>query len=70
MADLRALRRGGRRMAMLTCYDFTTARLMQEAGVEALLAGDSAANVILGYESTLPVSLPSTLDLSNPLRPS
>jgi 3-methyl-2-oxobutanoate hydroxymethyltransferase len=42
---------------MLTCYDYTTARLMQEAGVPALLVGDSAASVILGYETTLPVSL-------------
>ena len=37
---------------MLTCYDFTTARLMQQAGVPALLVGDSAANVILGYPNT------------------
>ena len=41
---------------MLTCYDFTTAELMQEAGVPILLVGDSAANVILGHETTLPVS--------------
>ena len=40
---------------MLTCYDFTTARLMQEAGVPMLLVGDSAANVILGHDTTLPV---------------
>ena len=44
---------------MLTCYDFTTARLMQEAGVPVLLVGDSAANVVLGYDTTLPVSLDS-----------
>ena len=42
---------------MLTCYDYTTARLMHESGVPALLVGDSAANVILGHDSTLPVKL-------------
>jgi len=42
---------------MLTCYDFTTARLMSEAGIPMLLVGDSAANVILGHDTTLPVSL-------------
>lgn len=57
LADLRAARADGRKVAMLTCYDFTTAKLMQQAGVPALLVGDSAANVILGYPSTLPVSL-------------
>src|SRR5438045_1783398 len=57
LSDLRAARESGRKIPMLTCYDFTTARLMQEAGVPTLLAGDSAANVILGHQTTLPVSL-------------
>ncbi len=42
---------------MLTCYDYTMARLMQEAGVPLLLVGDSAASVMLGHPTTLPVSL-------------
>src|SRR5580698_10344320 len=68
VADLRTLRRAGRRMAMLTCYDFTTARLMQQAGVEALLVGDSAAGVILGYDSTLPVSLDFMIEITAAVR--
>ena len=48
---------------MLTCYDFTTARLMQESGVPMLLVGDSAANVIFGYDTTLPVSLTMMTEL-------
>ena len=40
---------------MLTCYDFTTARLMARCGVDFLLAGDSAANVVFGHETTLPI---------------
>lgn len=55
-------------MAMLTCYDFTTARLMQEAGVPALLVGDSAANVILGHDSTLPVSLSFMIEIAAAVR--
>jgi 3-methyl-2-oxobutanoate hydroxymethyltransferase len=53
---------------MLTCYDYTTARLMQEAGVPALLVGDSAANVILGYDSTLPVSLEFMIEITAAVR--
>ncbi|HEY8666009.1 MAG TPA: 3-methyl-2-oxobutanoate hydroxymethyltransferase [Tepidisphaeraceae bacterium] len=57
LTDLRSARTSGSKIAMLTCYDYTTATLMQRAGVPALLVGDSAANVILGHDSTLPVSL-------------
>src|SRR4051794_38553058 len=66
--DLRAARSGGNKVAMLTCYDFTTARLMQEAGVPALLAGDSAANVVLGYPTTLPVSLAFMIEITAAVR--
>src|SRR4051812_27782702 len=55
--DLRAARATGTKVAMLTCYDFTTARLMNEAGVPLILVGDSAGNVILGHDTTLPVPL-------------
>ena len=55
--DLRAARNSGAKVPMLTCYDFTTARLMHEAGVPAILVGDSAGNVILGHDTTLPVPL-------------
>jgi 3-methyl-2-oxobutanoate hydroxymethyltransferase len=48
---------------MLTCYDATTARVLEEAGIPVLLVGDSAANVIYGYESSLPVTLEEMLPL-------
>src|SRR3954469_7510117 len=54
LSDLRAARTGGIKVPVLTCYDFTMAKLMEQAGVPALLVGDSAANVILGHETTLP----------------
>ena len=58
----------GRKIAMLTCYDFTTARLMHEAGVPMLLVGDSAASVILGHPSTIPISLKFLIELTAAVR--
>lgn len=66
--DLRQARSAGPRIAMMTCYDFTTARLMQQAGVPALLVGDSAANVILGHPTTLPVSLSFMMEIAAAVR--
>ena len=68
MADLRAARESGTKVPMLTCYDYTTARLMQEAGIPALLVGDSAGNVILGHPTTLPVSFDFMIELTAAVR--
>jgi 3-methyl-2-oxobutanoate hydroxymethyltransferase len=68
LSDLRAVRQSGRRVAMLTCYDYTTARLMEESGIRAILVGDSAANVILGHDTTLPVSLDFMITLTAAVR--
>ncbi|MBL3654993.1 3-methyl-2-oxobutanoate hydroxymethyltransferase [Fulvivirga sediminis] len=54
---LHEMKRQGEKMSMLTAYDYTMARILDEAGVEILLVGDSAANVMAGYETTLPISL-------------
>src|SRR5881394_2322906 len=68
IGDLRAARRSGEKVPMLTCYDYSTARLMQEAGVSMLLVGDSAANVILGHPTTLPVSLEFMIEITAAVR--
>ena len=47
----------GEKFAMLTAYDVMMAEIFDSAGIEILLVGDSAANTVLGYESTLPISL-------------
>jgi 3-methyl-2-oxobutanoate hydroxymethyltransferase len=66
--DLRAARSSGTKVAMLTCYDYSTARLMQEAGVPTLLVGDSAANVVLGFDSTVPVKLNFMIEIAAAVR--
>jgi len=50
-------RKKGARLAMLTAYDFPTARLVAEAGVDLILVGDSLGMVVLGYDSTVPVTM-------------
>lgn len=54
---LAAMKREHERIACLTCYDATFARLLERAGVDVLLVGDSLGNVIQGHGSTLPVTL-------------
>jgi 3-methyl-2-oxobutanoate hydroxymethyltransferase len=51
------MKQRGEKIAMLTAYDFPTARRLDEAGAEVLLVGDSLGMVVLGYESTLPVTV-------------
>src|SRR6186997_2527795 len=68
LSDLRPARATGAKIPVLTCYDFSTARLMQQAGVPALLVGDSAANVILGHPTTLPVSLSFMIEITAAVR--
>ena len=47
----------GRQISMLTAYDYSTAKLMDEAGIDAILVGDSLGNTILGYEDTISVTM-------------
>lgn len=53
----------GQKFSMLTCYDALTAQVFDRAGIEMLLVGDSAANVVLGYESTLTITLDEMVPL-------
>jgi 3-methyl-2-oxobutanoate hydroxymethyltransferase len=55
--DLQARKRRGERIVVLTAYDATMARLFDRAGVDVLLVGDSLGMVVLGHETTLPVTL-------------
>jgi len=59
--DLKAMKQRGEKIGMLTAYDYPTARLLDEAGVPIILVGDSLGMVVLGYSSTLPVTMADML---------
>ncbi|MDQ4122097.1 MAG: 3-methyl-2-oxobutanoate hydroxymethyltransferase [Acidobacteriota bacterium] len=54
---LRAAKERGERLTCLTAYDYPTARVIDEAGIEIILVGDSAGNVVFGYDNTIPVTM-------------
>ena len=55
--EIGAMKRAGTKIVMVTAYDFPSARLASEAGIDLILVGDSAGNNVLGYESTVPVGM-------------
>lgn len=57
VVTLKEAKKSGRKIGMLTAYDYTTARLFDEAGIDTILVGDSLGNVILGYEDTISVTM-------------
>ncbi|HTZ44796.1 MAG TPA: 3-methyl-2-oxobutanoate hydroxymethyltransferase, partial [Jatrophihabitans sp.] len=61
--DLQQAKQSGERWPMLTAYDYSTAQVFDAAGVPVLLVGDSAANVVYGYDTTVPVSMEELLPL-------
>lgn len=54
---LRRMKESGQKISMLTAYDYSMAKALDEAGIEVLLVGDSASNVMAGHETTLPITL-------------
>jgi 3-methyl-2-oxobutanoate hydroxymethyltransferase len=54
---IKEMKQKGEKIVMLTAYDYTTAKLVEEASIPMILVGDSLANVVLGYETTLPVTM-------------
>ncbi len=54
---LRRMKESGEKISMLTAYDYSLATILDEAGIEVLLVGDSASNVMAGHETTLPITL-------------
>lgn len=54
---LQEMKNRGEKISMLTAYDYSLARIIDEAGIDVILVGDSASNVMAGYETTLPITL-------------
>ncbi len=61
--DLASAKERGERWPMITCYDALTAGLFDDSGIPVMLVGDSAANVVYGYDSTLPVTVDELIPL-------
>jgi 3-methyl-2-oxobutanoate hydroxymethyltransferase len=56
-ATLQKMKGNGKKIAMLTAYDFSFARIIDDSGIDVILVGDSASNVMAGHETTLPITL-------------
>lgn len=54
---LQEMKRNGEKISMLTAYDYTMAKMVDTAGIDVILVGDSASNVMAGHETTLPITL-------------
>ncbi|HNO71719.1 MAG TPA: 3-methyl-2-oxobutanoate hydroxymethyltransferase, partial [Bacteroidia bacterium] len=51
------MKQAGVKISMLTAYDYTSAKILDDAGIDVILVGDSASNVMAGHETTLPITL-------------
>ena len=61
ITQIKEMKQKGEKIAMLTAYDYSTAKLVDEAGIPLILVGDSLGMVVLGYESTIPVTMEEML---------
>ena len=68
ISDLVKAKREGRALTAVSCYDYTTARLVAQAEVDVILVGDSAAQLMLGYDSTLPATMDLMVTLTAAVR--
>ena len=68
IADLLKAKRQGRKIVAVSCYDYTTAKLVSQTDVQMILVGDSAAQVVLGYDSTLPAIMDFMVAITSAVR--
>jgi 3-methyl-2-oxobutanoate hydroxymethyltransferase len=68
LTTLKEMKQRGVPITMVTAYDYPTARLVDEAGIDTVLVGDSAANVVLGYPDTIPVTVEELLHHTRAVR--
>ena len=67
ITDLKGMKKRGEKIVMITAYDYPSARLVEGAGVPLILVGDSLGNVVLGYDSTIPVTMEEMLHHVKPV---
>lgn len=68
ISDLLRAKREGRALVAISCYDYTTARLVSQSDVDIILVGDSAAQLVLGFDSTLPATMDLMVALTAAVR--
>ena len=61
ISRLKEMKTNGEKIPMMTAYDYTSARLLESAGIPIILVGDSLGQVVLGYDSTIPVTMDDIL---------
>ena len=64
LADMKAR---GEKISQLTCYDYSTARLMDQAGINMILVGDSLGMTMQGYSDTIPVTMEEMIEFCTPM---
>ena len=65
--SLRAMKEAGEKIAALTAYDYPTAKILDDAGIDLILVGDSLGMVVLGYENTIPVTMDEMIHHTKPV---
>lgn len=68
LSTLQTRKKENQKISMITCYDFSTARIMEEAGVDSLLVGDTYAEVCLGHSTTLPMTVDHLVTITAAVR--
>ena len=68
IADLLEVKRNNQKIAAISCYDYTTAQLISKTDVKMILVGDSAAQVVLGFDSTLPATMDFMVTITSAVR--
>jgi len=68
IVDLLTAKRKGQKIVAVSCYDYTTAKLVSQADVQLVLVGDSATQVMLGYDSTLPATMDFMVAITSAVR--
>src|SRR5215470_6871468 len=68
VVDFPKMKADGQRIVMVTAYDYPTAMLADEAGVDSILVGDSYGMVVLGYDNTIPVTMEEMLPVARAVR--